>query len=367
MNRSYIALAVLASCAGAASAQSTVTIYGTIDAGLVRESGGAGGNITKLSSGVASASRLGFRGTEDLGGGLSATFTLESGIKVDTGEADVSGSLFNRQAYVGLKHNVYGTLTAGRQYTPYYLTVSVVADPFGAGLAGTAKNLLPTAGNNTRTSNTILYTSPALNGFSGELAYALGEQAGSNSAGRQMGAAVSYTQGPLNVRLAYNNRNNDITAAAGAAMTPPSPAVSRGIGTNTLLAANYDFGVVKGYFAYGVDKGFNSAPLPNPANPYGGVPPTPSTDSRDILVGLAMPLGPGTLMASHIHKNDRTSFNQDARQWGVGYLYPLSKRTNFYAAYAKITNKNGAGYTVGNNTEAGSGDAAYNLGIRHTF
>jgi GBP family porin len=367
MKRNYIALAVLASCAGAASAQSNVTIYGTIDAGLVHDRGGAGGSVTKLSSGVASVSRLGFRGSEKLGDGLSAIFTLEAGTKVDTGESDVPGTLFNRQAYVGLSHDVYGAITVGRQYTPYYLTITGVADPFAAGLAGTAKNLLPTAGNNTRTSNTIFYTSPVWNGISGELAYSLGEQPGSNSAGRQLGAALAYARGPLNVRIGYINRNNDITAAAGAAMTPPVPEVSRGIGTNTLLAANYDFGVLKGYLAYGADKGFNSAPLPNPANPYGGVMPTPSTDSRDILVGLSMPLGTGTLMASHIRKNDRTSFNQDARQWGVGYLYPLSKRTNLYAAYARITNKNGAGYTVGNNAEPGTGNAAYNLGVRHTF
>ena len=267
MNRTYIALAVLAASAGAASAQSSVTIYGIADAGLVRESGGTAGTMTKLTSGVGSASRLGFRGTEDLGGGWTANFTLESGVKVDTGESDVAGSIFNRQAFVGLKNNL-GALTLGRQYAPYYITVSTVADPFGTSYAGTAKNLLPTAGNNTRTSNTVLYTSPVVNGFSGELAYSLGEQAGSNSAGRQMGAALAYANGPLNVRLGYNNRNSDVSAAAGAAMTPPVAASSRDIGTNTLLAANYDFGIAKGYIAYGVDKGFNSAALPNTSNPY---------------------------------------------------------------------------------------------------
>jgi predicted porin len=115
-----------------------------------------------------------------------------------------------------------------------------------------------------------------------------------------------------------------------------------------------------------VDKGTNSAELPNSSNPYGGVKPTSSTDSSDFLLGAAIPAAGGTLMASYIGKDDRTAFNQDAR-WGVAYAYPLSKRTNLYAAYAAIRNQNGAGYTVGNNTEAGSGDRAVNLGIRHTF
>jgi predicted porin len=72
-------------------------------------------------------------------------------------------------------------------------------------------------------------------------------------------------------------------------------------------------------------------------------------------------------MFSTQHKNDRTRFDQDAREWGIGYLYALSKRTGLYAAYAHINNKNGAGYTVANNTEPGTGNTGYNLGIRQTF
>jgi GBP family porin len=213
----------------------------------------------------------------------------------------------------------------------------------------------------------VLYTSPSLQGWSGELAYSMGEQQGSNAAGRQAGGALAYVNGPLAVRLAYNNRNNDITAAAGAAMTPPLPAASRDIGTNTALAANYNFGVLKAYAAYSRDKGSNSAPLPNTGNPYGGVRPTASTDSNEYLVGLAAPIGNGTLLASYIDKNDKTVFNQDAAQWALGYSYALSKRTSVYSAYAHIRNKNGAGYTVGNNGEVGSGNSAVNVGLRHTF
>ncbi|MGV8892003.1 MAG: porin [Burkholderiaceae bacterium] len=356
MKKSLVAIAVLGAFSGIAFAQPLVTIYGLLDAGIVSERGGAKGSVTKLSSGVASATRVGIRGSEDLGGGLSANFVLESGPRIDTGT--LAGVLLNRQAFVGLKNSL-GAVTLGRQYTPYFLTIAKVADPFAAGSAGSAKNLFPTVGNNTRASNTILYKSPKVSGFSGELAYSLGEQAGSNSAGRQFGAALAYANGPLNVRLGYNNRNTDTAIK------------SQDIGRNTLLAANYNFGVAKAFVAYGIDKGPASAILPttkaNP-NPFGAVVrPTASTDSSDLLIGVAVPFGDSTVLASYIRKDDKTSFNQDANQWALGYTYALSKRTSLYGSYAQIDNKNGAGYTVGNNTEVGSGDQAFNLGVRHSF
>lgn len=367
MKKSLAALAVLGAFTSLAYGQSNVSIYGIIDAGVVRESGGAGGNVTNVSSGIASASRLGFRGTEDLGQGWSANFVLESGARVDTGASDVAGSIFNRQAYVGLRSNTLGALTLGRQYTPYYLALSAVADPFGAGYAGAAKNLFPGGGANTRTSNTVYYLSPKVAGVVAELAYAFGEQSGSNTAGRQIGAALGYSQGKLNVRLAHNHRNTDLTAAAGALQTPALPATSRDIGRNTLLAANYDFGIVKAFGAYSLNKGTNSSPIPNTTNPFGGVRPTASTDSRDLLVGATVGWGSNLVMASYIRKDDQTAFNQDARQWALGLSHALSKRTSLYAAYAKINNRHGAGYTVGNNSDVGSGDAALNAGIRHSF
>jgi GBP family porin len=368
MKKSLAAVAVLGALTSLAQAQSSVTIYGSVDAGIVREQGGVGGSVTGVSSGIATPNRLGFRGSEDLGQGWSANFVLESGFRADTGVSDVSGSLFNRQAYVGLKNASFGALTIGRQYTPYYLALSTVADPFGAGTAGSAKNLLPASGSYTRTSNTLNYVSPKVGGgFVAELAYAFGEQPGSNSAGRQIGAALGYSAGKLNARLAHNHRNNDLTAAAGAAQTPAVPAADRDIGRNTLLAANYDFGLFKGYAAFATNEGTGSSPLPNTTNPFGGVRPTASTDSRDALVGATIPWGATTLIASYIVKDDQTVRDQDARQWALGLSHALSKRTSVYSAYAKISNRRGAGYTVGNGSDVGSGDSAFNLGVRHTF
>jgi predicted porin len=354
LKKAIIAALGLAAGAGA-HAQTNVTLYGIVDAAFVGERGGTASQRAKISSGAASASRIGFRGGEELGDGMSAFFTLETGVRIDTGEVDAAGTIFNRQALVGLKTKA-GAVALGRQYTPYHLTLTAVADPFGTGYAGTAKNLFPDNGTNVRASNAVTYVSPTVEGAHVELFYSAGEQS-VLSAGRQFGGALDYGHGPLRVRLAYNSRNTDVAAAG----------TSHDLGRNTLLAANYDLGWSTLYAAYGIDKGTGSAPLANASNPYGGVKPTPSTDGRDVLLGFKAPAGPGTLMVSVQHKDDRTRFNQDATSWGIGYLVALSKRTGLYAAYAHIDNKNGAGYTVANNSESGSGNTGYNLGIRHAF
>ncbi|GGX82788.1 porin [Pseudoduganella dura] len=363
MKKLTLAALIAGSFAVTAHAQSNVTIYGIVDAGIVRETGGAAGSVTKVTSGIGSQSRLGFRGTEDLGNGLSAIFTLESGYKLDDGTVDSTGTLFNRQAFVGLSSKTLGTLTLGRQYNPLYNALSKIADPFGAGYAGSAKNLFPAGGVNTRVSNAIVYTTPKWSGFYVEGMYALGEQSGDNTAGRLFSVGFNYTQGPLNASLVYNNRNNDVAA------TGTTPAANRDDGKNTLLAVNYDFKVVKVFAAFERDKGLNSSPIPV-TNAFGyAVAPRASLEADDALLGVQVPVGDtgGTVIASWMNKNDKTANNQDARQWAVGYTQALSKRTSAYIAYAKIDNKNGAGYTVGNNNEVGSGDTGFNLGIRHTF
>ena len=361
MKKTLITLAVLAAATGVAQAQSSVVIYGTVDAGFVSERGGVNGNVNKLDSGVASASRLGFKGTEDLGSGLSALFLLEAGFGVDTGAQGKNEALFGRQSYVGLSSKTTGTLTLGRQYTPWYNTLSKVADPFAVGYAGSAKNLFPA---NTRTSNTVLYTSPNFNGFDADVAYTFGENAESNKIGRQIGASAGYSNGPLNARFAYNNTDNT--------------QFQIGSARNYLLAANYDFENAKAYVDYGVNKGYNSMIANNAVqnangsfstrNAFGGTDAAFSRDSNNILVGATVPVGPaGTVMASFIRTNDKDATNADADQWALGYSFVLSMRTSTDASDAKIKNKNGAGYTVGNNSNVGTGDKAFNVGVRHSF
>lgn len=118
---------------------------------------------------------------------------------------------------------------------------------------------------------------------------------------------------------------------------------------NTLVAASYTFSTVKAYVSHARNRGLGTA------------------DSHDTLAGVLLPFGRHKVMLSHVRHDDKARANQDARQWGVGYLYALSRRTDLYAAYAVIGNDNGAAFTVGSATEKGSGDRAANLGVRHSF
>ena len=331
MNKSIIALAIASLCSGSALAQSNVTIYGVVDAGLVREGGGPGGSVTGVSSGMASGSRIGFKGKEDLGGGTSVNFVLENGFNADTGAAGQGGLLFGRQAWVGLK-GAFGAVSLGHQYSPYYKALRDVGDPFGAvSLAGRSGNLMAT---NTRTDNMVEYISPELYGLSADLAYGAGETAGDSAKNRTLSSALAYARGALKMQLAYNRIEN-------AAATDST--------RNTLLVASYDFGVVTANLGHALNKGTGAA------------------DSKDDVVGVSVPFGAAKLLASYVRHNDRSKANKDASQWGIGYSYALSKRTDLYASYARIDNKNGAAFKVGNATDKGSGDRALDLGVRHTF
>lgn len=354
MKKMLFATAALLSVTGGAVAQSNVTIYGMADMGIDRQMGGAAGDITKLSSGIQLGSRLGFKGTEDLGGGMSALFLMEMGMAVDTGASTQGGLLFGRQIYVGLSSGA-GKLTFGRQYSAVNNSLCEI-DPFGCGLAGTAENLMSggskavsTGGSGgARMNNAIKYATPVMGGFNGELSYSLGEVAGNSSASRMIDGSVRYANGPLTATLAHNNIN-DATATSS--------------GKVTFLGAKYNFGVAALSLGVAVNKGSFTANA-NIVNP----------DSRDYLVGVAVPVGAGTILASYIKKQDKSGGNNDVNQIGVGYTHALSKRTNLYTAYARISNARsnsvgnaGGFYTVGNALDPGTGDKAFNVGIRHSF
>ena len=333
MKKSLIALACASAFAGSANAQS-LTTYGIVDMGFVSESGPA--SIQKLTSGAQSGTRLGFKGTEDLGNNMKALFVLETGIAADAGGFNQSAG-FARQSFVGLQSDS-GTLTLGRQYTPFFLALNAVADPFASGLAGNAQNLIPSSG--IRMNNAVKYASPTFSGVSGEVAYGFGENtAGNDRASKNVGGSIGYTDGTLNVRLAYHKANG--TTALTSDLSD----------TSTILAANYKFEVAKVFAAYSD----NNVEISGRGK------------SRDLLIGVSVPFGNHTFIASYINKDSRSTLNRDANQLGLGYTYALSKRTNLYAAWASIDNKNGAPYTVGNNSDVGTGDRAVNLGVRHTF
>jgi predicted porin len=336
MNKSLLALAVLAAVSGAASAQSSVTLYGKVDLGMTLDAGGPNGKSLRLDSGVTGGSRVGFKGVEDLGGGMKAAFQLETGYCADSAAGAPnfctgSNQFMGRQAHGDLT-GAFGALSAGRQYSLGFNNLSTI-DPFGTGYAGQINNIVDPSG--IRLNNSVTYATPNMGGFVGAAEIAFGEQTGNWQANRETGAGLTYASGPAYVGFSFydlSNSNGD-----GAAKK------------NYTLGGTYDFGVIKLHALAQKTTG-------------------PSTlDVIDLMGGVTVPVAGGNVMASYIHHNDRTSSDKDAQQFGIGYNYPLSKRTAVYTAFAKIQNRNGATFTVGNATASGTGNKAFNLGVVHNF
>jgi len=327
MKKLLIAFSALALIGSAASAQSNVTVYGIVDMGLKVENAGAG-RVVALDSGNQSGSRLGFKGTEDLGGNLKANFVLEAGFNADTGTQSSAAALFNRQSYVSLAGG-FGEVKLGRIQTMVFSN-SGVFDPFADTLAGDSARLFNYGGS--RTDNTVNYSFNAPNGLNGQLAYSFGEVAGNSNANRTLAGSLGFANGPLAVVLTHQNTKN--ASGTDAAKT-------------TLLGGNYNFGLLQPFFAYAINKGVGSL------------------DTRDALLGLKVNLTPAnTIMASLIHKYDKAVDHADATQIALGYTHELSKRTNLYTSWSRLSNDDKAAYKV---SSSGKADNLFNVGIRHKF
>jgi predicted porin len=327
IKRASISTAVILAFAGT-SAHADVTLYGKVDLGVVQESGGTAGSVIKLSSGALAPSRLGVKADFDLGDGLKAKGQFETGVCADSnnnpaGQYCTGGNFMGRRATLGLVGS-FGEVSLGRQFTPAYLNIDNF-DPFGTGTAGQATNLFHAV---FRANNSIVYSAPTWNGVSASAMYAFGEVQGNNTANRQIGASLGYVQGPLSLGAAYNEQR-----AADSSATKDGN-----------LGASYDFGVAT------LNALFQR-----------------TTGKNQYLIGTTVPAAGGTIMASYVRATDRTAAGNDASQVGVGYTKPINKMLKGYVAYAHISNKNGAAYTVGNATDDGSGTSALNLGLVLSF
>jgi predicted porin len=177
---------------------------------------------------------------------------------------------------------------------------------------------------------------------------------------RAWGMSIGLSAGPIGLRIAHQNKNV-------AKIAPATDLGNRMDARNSTLAASVDIGLVKAYTAYSANRGWGSSPLWNPDNPYGAsMAATPSTDSRDVLVGLAMPMGKTTLLTSFVRKNDRNLANRDVDQLAFGGTYATSRRTDFYTALSLIRPRNGAA-ALGGASLASSKGSALNVGMRHAF
>ena len=386
MKKSLLALAVLGAFSSAAFAQSSVQLYGIIDLGVAHYSNG-NSSVTNLGTGIQSGSRIGLKGTEDLGGGLSAFFDAETGFCANGGNGTANTSnvgpyctggpggqgFMGRQAFAGLKGN-FGAVSFGRQYTLTFLDQANI-DPFGYGLTGTISNI-GTIGAPARASQSMIYQSPNFDGFNVAGMYVFGDGLGSTTLGQTQSTGAynlhaGYNNGPIMVGLDYLKVNNvPYTSAAAIAALPALPTPAQlasanavGVGQkHIMLVGSYDFGVAKLAGMYAQNQLTNGNGL--------------NGDKLDVwMLGATVPVGPGALLASYTVQQDKTTAGKGAKQYAIGYTYSLSKRTNLYTSYAHISNDTGANFTVqdatGNNDApvVGTGftSSGFALGIRHQF
>lgn len=354
MKKSLIALAVMAA-AGAASAQSSVTLFGIVDATLAWGRGNVGDRFQLTNSGY-NSSRLGFRGTEDLGGGMSASFWLEAGVNNDNGSgaatnlnnqasggalAGMNGSqglTFNRRSTVSLAGN-WGELRLGRDYTPQFWNLTVF-DPFGTNGVGTTQTLnsIITGVTAVRSSNSIGYFLPRnMGGFYGQLQFYVGENlsnAANDDDGTGFGVRVGYAAGPFNVALALSRTNylaGDVRQAN--------------------IGGQYDFGMAKVMAHYSRDE-------------------NGSVDGDGWLLGALVPVGAGEVRVAYSQYETDLGAGADpkSRKLALGYVHNLSKRTAVYGTVARVRNSNGAAsFLNGATGTAGSSSSGIDLGIRHSF
>ncbi|MFM0114688.1 porin [Paraburkholderia nemoris] len=243
--------ALLTAAPLAALAQSSVTLYGAVDDAIGYTSNQKGKSNVYLKSGSLESSKFGFKGSEDLGGGTQAFFRLESGFNVNNGAMSDVGYIFSRLAYVGVGNDRYGSLTLGRQYTPYLLYVGALGSaPVLTGATGAHPGDIDQLDVDSRASNAVTYTSPNIAGLQVSTLYALGGVAGDFPSGNTFSAALKYDYKQLALAVGYLKvTNNDTpgrfsTSATGTFDQSPINAgyVSAHSVQYLAAAANYTFG-----------------------------------------------------------------------------------------------------------------------------
>lgn len=358
--RKLTVLAVALASAAAAQAQTAAspTIFGLLDIGYLSVRSSGTGTSTQVATDGNTSSRLGFRGSESLGGGLSAEYWLEAAVSPDTGlsggtsttnkdSVNSGGLTFGRRSTLGLKAN-WGEVRLGRDYVPSFNNLTVAMHPFGTNGVGNAGQLFypvntggTTVRTNVRASNSIAYHLPGnLGGFNGTVMYATGEQSssaagGTSKDGNHLGFRLGYSAGPLNAAFASGKTN-----------------YATGDFTQTNLAANYKFGPAKLMYLWGQNKV--------------GV-----TKTSVHMIGTQWDVSAMGQVRVAYTTLKATAVANDANQWAFGYQHTLSKRTALYANYSQVKNKGtGKSFTVGGGlgvTDAGGTASGYEIGMRHSF
>lgn len=345
MKNSLFTLAALAAFSATAYAQSSVTLYGTVDAAVRQVKNGSAGSQKQLASGSNTTSRWGLRGIEDLGGGLKAGFVLESQFNLDSGSMDPN-KFWGRRSTVSLMGR-FGEIRFGRDYTP--TAYNTFIDEFGiVGVGsrgifsyGAGSNLGSPATTVLRADNSVGYFLPSLRGFYGQLQMSAAEGVNGN---KYLGGRFGYESGPLNVALAYGETDTG-------ALTPDFK--------NYNLMFNYKFGFATLYTLYDVKE-------------------WSPRKTKDLSIGVAIPVGNGRVNLGYTRANrsggpvgSGFSDADDSTRVGIGYVHDLSKRTALYTTYGQVTNKGSARssvlYTPPAGMRGGEKSSGLEFGMRHNF
>jgi len=367
MKKSLIALAALAATS-AAFAQSSVTLFGALDAMVSRYSQN-GVHKTMMSSSGNTSSAFGVRGVEDLGGGMYAGFWLEAAVLNDTGLGNGTGGaiVFQRRSYLSLA-GPFGQVRLGRDYTPSFWNHTVF-DPFGTLGAAAGSNTTQGGGTNGAAGDNPTTAARTNNGFSylwgmgpnasshigtgvyAQITYAFAENLSTAFAGgRYLGGRVGYAAGPINVAFSASRSNSTGT-------TVPTQFKYKNWG----IGGSYDFGMAKLMAKYGI----NDSDLAGTKHTYWSI-------------GATIPMGAGYIPVQYGSTKVNNAAGWRGNQFGLGYVHALSKRTALYATYSHISNKNGGNFTFlggnggGNPGFAGTAAAAgsgtgIDLGVKHSF
>ncbi|GAO34694.1 hypothetical protein SCT_0073 [Sulfuricella sp. T08] len=399
MNKKLIALAVAAAIAPAAAMADSgnVSIYGIMDVSYdITDNGNTataqGIRTQKVSS---NSSRLGFKGTEDLGNGLAAIWQIESQINADgngLSSSATGGTTFGgRNTFAGLSSKTAGTAILGRHDTPYKLATRSL-DYFGDGLADNRNLMGQGAGSfDGRQSDVVAYISPTVSGMHAAIAHVSGAETATTS-GQAKGGAWSlmgmYDNGPLMASLAYEKHNfGDATAAGSATIVTPTSLVagtavvtpgSAATSTGTLGVAGLANRSEK---AWKLGVGYKIMPAFEVGFAYEKISNDLGTANADTghkayTLGGKYSMGSNDLKLAYTHVGDAAGTSASgAKQWALGVDHNMSKRTKVYAQYVKLSNDtngayglNGAGATGSVTAKGADADpSAWSFGMRHNF
>lgn len=377
MKKSLLALAALGAFAGVAHAQSSVTLYGIIDEGFNINTNSGGKHLYNLSSGVMQGSRFGLRGTEDLGGGLKAIFTLESGFNINNGKFANNNGMFNRQAFVGLSSAQFGTVTLGRQYDAaqdYLAPLTATGSWGGTYFAHPFNNDNLNTNGGYAVNNSIKYSSANYAGFTFGGTYGFSNQAGAFANNREYSVGAAYQWQGLHLGAAYAQQNNPGAGNNGASDSSYVNALAGNVGN----FRQREFGVA-GSYAFGPATVGLAWTQSRSDNFVGG---QQSLRANNYEVNGKYNLTPALGLGVAYTFTDGKGYGVGANggsesvryhQIGVQADYSLSRRTDVYAqaVYQHAMGDGGvASIYSGDNTQLPSSSknqTAATVGLRHRF